>query len=166
MAKRVFVSFILKLLIKGQFGHSVSQDTSDLASHTTHTTWWSVPGEQERRRMGDRKAGTGGKKREGENRMEKEEERRRQREGGQEEMEGREERKEKLYSMQWKQLTTDGKMEVVFNICLMSLEGTYPEFLPKTDDHPEIGPQRTPLDQELLPTTRSTRDVCDKVLSY
>ena len=77
-------------------------------------------------------------------------------------MEGREERK------QWKQLTTDGKTEVVFNICLMSLEGTYPEFLPKTDDLPEIGPQRTPLDQELLPTVQYKRwlFVCDKVLSY
>lgn len=38
MAKGVFVSFILKLIIKGQFGYSISQDTSDLASHTTDTT--------------------------------------------------------------------------------------------------------------------------------
>ena len=59
-------------------------------------------------------------------------------------------------------------MEVVFNICLMSHEGTYPEFLPKTDDLPETGPQRTPLDQELLPTAQYKRQlvVCDEVLSY
>ena len=103
--------------------------------------------------MGDRKAGTGGKKREGV---------KRKRRGGDEE---REKDRKKLFAVC--NVTTDGKMEVMFNICLMSHEGTYPEFLPKTDDLPETGPQRTPLDQELLPIAQYKRRlvVCDEALS-
>ena len=57
-------------------------------------------------------------------------------------------------------------MEVVFSICLFSHKGTYPRFLPKTGDFPETGPQRTPLDQELLPTLQQERRlfVCDKTV--
>ena len=56
-------------------------------------------------------------------------------------------------------------MEVVFNVCLFSHKGTYPGFLPKTGDLPETGPQRTPLDPELLPTVQQERRlfVCDSV---